>query len=790
MNQIFHVILSLSISGSLIGLLILLIRSFTRRFTAKRWTFYLWLIMLVRLLVPIHADVNFMGWLSALPVETKNWQNNENGSQSAGSGEPVFDAAAENFSETEIDEGGHIENADAVSGTADVKQAEVDSDREENEDTGRMSESAEGSDRRADIFRISGMIWLLGVFLSIIYRIYTYQRFVRKTFADCVPVSDQRVWNRSGKIRMRLGISREIPLYESETVGCPMLIGLRKPYIVLPSKLLAEMAGRENDIGLILHHELIHYMRKDIWYKWLFQAALCIHWFNPVLYLFNRKFNADCELACDEAVLTLLTEEGRRIYGNVLLNAAEYSFTCFKNIPMMTLVEEKHTLKERLRSIAQYHKTGILTSLCALFVLAMLAVTAVLCGVAQVNADSGEVFVMRNDSPGFIDWIMGNIKDTSFTGPMVVNSRGNSYWMYDDDALIAGESDNDIWRAWNYYGGEKKANIGKFVLNGSDVLWIVYANKETTLELTSKFTLRDGRFKIVQVMPDQTVQVLNEGGEEISGKITLPEGRNCFKLVGQKARLVDFQASYSGENQKDIDGIFHSEAEEYAYRVKTGREPLDMARLDEIGVYLEAKEVSELYRCAWERDIVLSDDNWQNLFLYSDAELTSRYLLEALQDGKIKEFDSRMLVKIAHLMDGKTVSECFRYLLEQGKVSESDLENIFIYSNADLSGQYLIEALLKGKVSGLSGRFLSDMSVRVSSENLTDIVLALGKEDLTFENLRDSVFPYLGGEQNMQCVCHYIDLGNILTDFQLQEVKPYVSENNYYRIIEYNGKQK
>lgn len=362
--------------------------------------------------------------------------------------------------------------------------------------------------------------------------------------------------------------------------------------------------------------------------------------------------------------------------------------------------------------------------------------------------------------------------------------------MYDDDALIAGESENDIWRAWNYYGGEKKANIGKFVLNGSDVLWIVYANKETTLELTSKFTLRDGRFKIVQVMPDQTVQVLNEGGEEISGTITLPEGRNCFKLVGQKARLVDFQASYSGENQKDIDGIFHSEAEEYAYRVKTGREPLDMARLDEIGVYLEAKEVSELYRCAWERDMVLSDDNWQNLFLYSDAELTSRYLLEALQDGKIKEFDSRMLVKIAYLMDGKTVSECFRYLLEQGKVSESDLENIFIYSDADLSGQYLIEALLKGKVSGLSGRFLSDMSVRVSSENLTDIVLALGKEDLTFENLRDSVFPYLGGEQNMQCVCHYIDLGNILTDFQLQEVKPYVSENNYYRIIEYNGKQK
>lgn len=768
MEQVFRVVLSLSVSGSLVGFLILLLRPVTRRFFAKRWTYYLWLLLLVRLLVPIHGDVNLAGWLSEISMGIENRQDNV----------------------TAIDQAENAANGKST-GKAQAESDTVNIENAAQNETGTVvSVGRQERNWKAGIFKIASVIWIFGLFLTVMYRLYTYRKFTREIFAGCVPVTDQRVWNKSGEIRMRLGIGRKIPLYESAAVGSPMLIGLKKPYIVLPSKLLAEMAGRENAIGLILHHELVHYKKKDIWYKWLFQAALCIHWFNPFLHVFNRKFHADCELACDEAVMTLLTEEGRKIYGNVLLDAAENIFPNYENVPAMTLLEEKRTLKERLYGIAQYHKTGILTGLCAMFVLAVLVVVAVLCGAAEVSADSGEVFVMRSSSPGFMDWIMGNIEDASFTRPVLVNSKENSYQMYDDDTLIAGESQNDVWNAWNYYGGKKTVHIDKFILNGSSALWIVYANKETTLELTSEFTLHDGRFKVVQVMPDQTVQVLNESGEKTAETVTLPEGRNCFKMVGQKARLKKIEIAYDNEDQKDIDGIFASEEEEYAYRVKAGLEPIDMAKLDDVCIYLDDKEASELYRCAWESGQVLSDKNWENLFLYSDAELTSRYLLEALQDGKIREFDSRILRKTAYSMDAKTVSECFRYLLEQDKVSEADLENIFVYSDASLSSQYLVEALMKGKMSGFSGKTLSQISLRLPPDDLTDIVLSLGKDDLTFQNLRDHVFLYLNGEQNMQCVCHYIDLGNILTDSQLRDVQTYVSEENFYRVIEYNGKNK
>ena len=64
MAQLFSVILSLSVSGGLVGLLILAFRPVAGRYFAKRWTYYLWLLVIVRLLVPVHGELNLMEYLS------------------------------------------------------------------------------------------------------------------------------------------------------------------------------------------------------------------------------------------------------------------------------------------------------------------------------------------------------------------------------------------------------------------------------------------------------------------------------------------------------------------------------------------------------------------------------------------------------------------------------------------------------------------------------------------------------------------------------------------------------
>lgn len=731
MVQVFRVIVSLSISGGLIGLLLMLLRPFTRRFFTKKWTYYLWLLVLVRLMVPVHVDLNVMEYLSGKLAQIGSLQD---------SGKDVLDSRTSDRI-TRINHDGNVPDQTAGHESAEVEleaagkgSTEAEWEKEDMASAGEISDMAalsRQSDRKDVLFWIASILWISGIVLSAAWRLYTYRGFVRGIRADCLPVTEEGVLAASAQIQRRLKIGCRVPLYKSGMVNSPMLIGLRRPCIILPSELIAEMAGKGNDVCLILHHELVHYKRRDIWYKWVFQAVLCIHWFNPLLYWFHRKFHMDCELACDEMVMTLLTEEGRKAYGNVLLDVAEkyfldYSMTAHKNVPAMTLLEEKRTLKERLRGIVQYHKKGVTVTICSLTALVVLIIAAIICGVSGVQIHTGKMVLLSNETEpsGIIKHIGNRI------GLMGVNKSGIAFQMYDDDTLIAGNSESDIWNAQSYKGGGQSVECRKFRLNGSDELWIMYANKETTLEISSSFTLQGGRFKVVQVTPDGTVRVLNENGEKHVEEITLPEGRNRFKIVGQEARLEDLTVAYSGMRTKDIDGIYRTEAEEYGNRVIAGEEPLDMSRLEELGescVYLEEADVSRLCRLIWEEDVDLSDVTWQDLFTYSDSKLTARYLLEELEAGGIKQFDSRILCMIAPYMEEKDVSECFRYLLERRKIAESDWEEIFIYSDADLSAEYLVKALQNGRV---------------------------------------------------------------LTDAQLREIEGLVSEKDFYRIVEYNGKKK
>lgn len=680
MEQIFRVVLSLSVSGSLIGLLLLLFRPVTGRFFARWWMYYLWLLVIVRLLTPIHADVNLMDYLSnTLMSAGTDLTDADNGKELAAGSEYV----QTQFETLQKEESGADDAA-----LANMTQ---------------IGQDVVKAGRKTTFFFLAGIVWICGVMFAVLRKFYSYRRFLKEVCGTCKPVADERVLNKGMEIRTRLGIGRMIPIYESDAVSSPMLIGFWKPAIYLPTTLLAQMSGREYDVCLILHHELIHYKRRDILYKWLFQAALSVHWFNPLLYLFNRKFNVDCELACDEAVMALLSEEGRKDYGNVLLDVAqknlcEESFLgkspmMHKNIPTMTLVEEKCTLKERLCGIARYHKKGIAIGLCSFAAFALFATVAVGCGVARAE------------------------------------EKGTPYRMYDDEALIAGDSESDVWRAYDYCGGESSVEIQKFALNGSDTLWILYSNKETDLEITSGFNLRDGRFKLVWVRPDQTVQTLNESGENNIVNITLPEGRNVIKMVGQKAKLEDIDISYSGINKEDFDGIYGDEDLEYAYQILEGKKPVDVSRLhDEVCLYLKEEEVSELYRKAWEEGAVLSEQNWEDLWIYSDVKL---------------------------------------------------------------SAQYLAEALRRGEAKGFSDRNLDQINYQVSTKSLTDIVTALDRNQLSYEGLLEHVLPFLQQQDEAAtCICYYIDLGNVLTDAQLQEVEGYLSEKDFYRVVEYNGRKK
>lgn len=302
--------------------------------------------------------------------------------------------------------------------------------------------------------------------------------------------------------------------------------------------------------------------------------------------------------------------------------------------------------------------------------------------------------------------------------------------------------------------------------------------------MASVFHLYDGRFKLVWVKPDQTVQTLNESGEENTVKLTLPQGRNVIKMVGQKAKLTDLGVAYGKIKTGDFDSIYNNEASEYGHLVLEGKQPFDLLKMKEAYPHLKEKEVSELSRMVWEDGTELSKKDWQELFIYSDDKLTAQYLLEDLQAGKVGKFDSGILVEIAPYMQGEDVSECFRYLLARDAVADSDWEMLFVYADANRSAEYLAEALRKGKASGFSDKALEQICYRVSAKELTDIVTAM--DELSFESL-ERVLAYVQDmDEAVICVCHYIDLGNVLTNEQLREIEAYLDEEDFYRVVAYN----
>ena len=114
--------------------------------------------------------------------------------------------------------------------------------------------------------------------------------------------------------RRRTGCDREAELYRCSGIHTPMLMGFRRPVILLPADIPA------GSLEAALAHELTHLKHRDTWYMLLMTLARCVHWFNPLVWLMVRTARRDMELYCDYDLLNGQGEEARRAYGRAILD--------------------------------------------------------------------------------------------------------------------------------------------------------------------------------------------------------------------------------------------------------------------------------------------------------------------------------------------------------------------------------------------------------------------------------------------------------------------------------------
>ena len=95
--------------------------------------------------------------------------------------------------------------------------------------------------------------------------------------------------------------------------------------IVLP-----RMDNSDDELAMLLRHELIHCKRHDVFMKILVRFVQKVHWFNPVIFFFSRKFCEECEYTCDMEVVRNYNREKRIQYGELILKmAGEYAMPKF-----------------------------------------------------------------------------------------------------------------------------------------------------------------------------------------------------------------------------------------------------------------------------------------------------------------------------------------------------------------------------------------------------------------------------------------------------------------------------
>lgn len=327
MKRIAEIVLALSLSGSLVILFLLFIKPLLKDRTSKRWQYYIWLIALLRLLLPFTPEISPIGIL--------------------------------------------FHTLDKGSGQTDVtfyeENIEVLTQKEEG-----LRPTAHSTDTlNSSTSTFSGTVGFLTAFLPYLWflwivllmrKVTLYQSFVRYVKAGSIEVSDIAILDRLAVIAEQAGVKKPVELYCNPLVSTPLLIGFFRPCIVLPS-----MSLPDSDFQYTVLHELTHYKRGDMFYKWLVQITLCLHWFNPLVYLMEHEISRLCELSCDEAIIRKLDSAGQHAYGDTLLHALGIGGRYKDSLASVTLNESKELLKERLETIMKFHqKKGLMIPVAAL----------------------------------------------------------------------------------------------------------------------------------------------------------------------------------------------------------------------------------------------------------------------------------------------------------------------------------------------------------------------------------------------------------------------------------------
>lgn len=226
------------------------------------------------------------------------------------------------------------------------------------------------------------LIWLVGFLCFAAYFMVTHIKF-RTIYAEALPIDSTFV--RAWRVEYSDSMQRKVKIKQSDLITSPLTYGIFKPVILLPK---TTDYKDESALRYILFHEYTHIWQFDTLSKLFLTAALCVHWFNPFVWLMYMLANHDIELSCDENVV-------RKTSINKSVNLkSDYALTLLaleekKSLLALAVNFSRNIMKERIKSIMKIKKKSKLRIIAAVILTFMIISLFAVLQSCEDNTSSG-----------------------------------------------------------------------------------------------------------------------------------------------------------------------------------------------------------------------------------------------------------------------------------------------------------------------------------------------------------------------------------------------------------------
>ena len=344
-SEIFKAILVTTLAGSALAAVISIFRPITKKIFGYSWHYYIWLCVLFVMLMPVRFDVN--------PAASPN-------------------ITAQAVQTEQVTVGGQTETSPNNTQTEAVQKPQA------------LQKASAVWDRIVyNRMNILAYWWLIGAIALMLLNVARYVKLNIKI-------------RKNGKIIFCPEISeytnRKINVRVWESIASPFMTGVFKPTLILPK---TELSSEQ--LHNILRHEMTHFKRHDILYKWFAEFVKCVHWFNPAAWYISKQISTECEISCDMTVTKNMSGSEEMSYVNTILSLLPTGKS--KQLPLTTqMASSKKILKRRFIMIKNKKTTSrFMSVISTVIAVVMLSATVFASGVlSDMTTDDYTIEITNN----------------------------------------------------------------------------------------------------------------------------------------------------------------------------------------------------------------------------------------------------------------------------------------------------------------------------------------------------------------------------------------------------------